>query len=44
LPIRLKATPGDIEALTNLRVALFKDLGDIPDEKHAEVFREATYR
>ena len=44
MPIIHQATSDDIETLTNLRVALFKDIGDITDEKHAEAFREATHR
>jgi len=44
MPMIRQATSDDIEALTDLRVAFFEDIGDITDEKHAEAFREATYR
>jgi len=44
MPTIRQATPDDINALTDLRVAFFKDIGDITDEKHAAAFREATYR
>jgi GNAT superfamily N-acetyltransferase len=39
-----QATSDDIEALTDLRVAFFEELGEIADTKHAQAFRQATYR
>jgi GNAT superfamily N-acetyltransferase len=44
MPIIRRATPDDIEVLTDLRVAFFEEIGDIRDEKHREAFREATSR
>jgi GNAT superfamily N-acetyltransferase len=44
MPMIRMATSDDIEVLTDLRVAMFEEIGDITDEKQAEAFREATYR
>lgn len=44
MPAIRRATPEDIEVLTDLRVAFFEEIGDISGEKHREAFREATYR
>ena len=44
MPMIRQATSDDLEALTNLRVAFFEDLGEITGEKQAQAFWEATYR
>jgi GNAT superfamily N-acetyltransferase len=44
MPMIRQATSDDLEALTDLRVAFFEDLGEITDEKQAQAFWEATYR